>query len=145
MCSHAQWPKLCHEGVNDIHSDELFVSQTDTLEIDVGREGKVPLALESLLMSVLHAPVMQSLATLHAHADAAINTQVKRHCKAESKVLPCHENIMKLNSWRRMAIAPACQTKQRKQDQKLIMPSLESQFCGFGIALVTTLHTSIGM
>ncbi|CAK0785390.1 hypothetical protein CVIRNUC_008599 [Coccomyxa viridis] len=52
-----------------------------------GHEGKVPLALESVLMSVLHAPVMQSLVTLHAQADATIHKQAKTHCYAGSKTL----------------------------------------------------------
>ena len=59
--------------------------------INAGREGRVPLALESVLMSMLHAPVMQSLTTLHSQADAAIQKQAKMHCKAESKVGPCHK------------------------------------------------------
>ena len=83
-------PELCPEGVNASYND-LIMEWTDTLEINAGRDSKVPLALESVLMSVLHAPVMQSLATMHAHADAAIHEQAQRHCKAGSKVVPCHE------------------------------------------------------
>ena len=61
------------------------------------------LALESVLMSVLHAPVMRSLATLHAQADAAIHKQAQRHCDAGSKVWACHKDayFMELKSRRR--------------------------------------------
>ena len=63
------------------------------MAIYAGREGKVPLALESVLMNVLHAPVMQSLVTLHAQADAAIHKQAKMHCCAGSKVWTCHKDV----------------------------------------------------
>ena len=53
----------------------------------------MPLALESVLMSVLHAPVMQSLVTLHAQADAAIHKQARTHCYAGSKVWACHKDV----------------------------------------------------
>ena len=90
--------------------------------MDAEREGKVPLALESVLMSVLHSPVMQSLVTLHAQTDAAIHKQAKMRCKPENKVLACHKAVtacpMELNSRRRSAIAPSCQAKQHSvQDQ----------------------------
>ena len=65
----------------------------------------MPLALESVLMSVLHAPVMQSLVTLHAQADATIHKQAKTHCYAGSKVWACHKDVtayfMELKSRRR--------------------------------------------
>lgn len=52
-----------------------------------GQEGKMSLALESVLMSVLHAPVMESLAAAHAGADAAIHGQAQEHHKQKTQVL----------------------------------------------------------
>ena len=51
-----------------------------------GHVRKVSLALESVLMSILHRSVMDSLAVSHAGADAALYRQTQAHHEAGCQV-----------------------------------------------------------
>ena len=52
-----------------------------------GHVRKVSLALESVLMSILHRSVMDSLAISHAGADAALYRQTQAHHEAGCQVM----------------------------------------------------------
>ena len=113
----------------------------------------MPLALESVLMSVLHAPVMQSLVTLHAQADAAIHKQARTHCYAGSKVWACHKDVtayfIELESRRRQDRPLPHHAKQSstvcRTMQNFIMLPQKSQLCASkSDCLGHVLHLSIG-
>ena len=66
---------------------------------------KVCVALESVLMSILHSSVMESLAAMHASADGAVYRQAQEHHVDGCQVDPCHLRTLRARvSYQRAAL-----------------------------------------